>query len=111
MQTKYKEDVLSFVEILEQLGNPFDNGHVLVALHTQVMKDEVVASLAQLHNLGKDLHAKFVTQTLEQGTLPITITIKRQNVLTFANRPVTTKKGGTAGSAHYCKRSLTVLKR
>ena len=56
------------------------------------MKDNVVASLAQLHNLGKELHAKFVTQTLEQDTLPITITIKRHNVLTFANRSVTTKR-------------------
>lgn len=34
------------------------------------MEDEVVDSLAQLHNLGKNLHAEFVTQTLEQATLP-----------------------------------------
>ena len=64
LQTRYKEGVLSFVEIVEQLGNPFGNGHELVALHTQeVMKDEVVASLAQLHNLGKELHAKFVAHS------------------------------------------------
>ena len=58
----------------------------------EVMEDEVVISLSQLPDLGKDLHAKFVTQTLEQETLPISNTIKRQKVLTFANLPVTTKK-------------------
>ena len=48
-QIKYKKDVLSFVKIAEQLGNPFDNNHELVALHTQqVMEDNVVASLTQL---------------------------------------------------------------
>jgi hypothetical protein len=110
LQTQYKKDVLSFVEIVEQLGNPFDSGHELVALHTQeVMKDDVVASLAQLHNLGKDLHAKFVTQTLEQDSLPITNTLKRQNVLTFANRPVTAKKGGTSGSAQRNSTLITKL--
>ena len=100
LQIKYKKDVLSFVEIVEQLGNPFDNNHELVALHTQeIMEDEVVASLAQLHTLGKDLHVNFVTQILEQATLPISNTLKRQKALTFANLPVTTKKGGKSSSA------------
>ena len=100
LQKKYKKDVQSFVDIVEPLGNPFDNIHELVALHTQeVMEDEVVASLAHLHNLGKDIHSKFVTQTLEQDTLQITNTLKRQNVLTFANRPVSNKKGSISGSA------------
>ncbi|KAL8582187.1 hypothetical protein ACOMHN_004106 [Nucella lapillus] len=110
MQTKYKKDVLSFVEIAVQQGNPFDIGHELVALHTQkVMKDEVVESFAQLQNLGNHLHAKFVTQTLEQSTLPITSTLKRQNVLTFANRPDSKKKGGTSGSAQRNSSLITKL--
>ena len=99
LQTKFRTDVLAFVKVAEHLGNPFNNGHGLVALHTQeLMEDEVVDSLAQLHNLGKDQHAKFVTQTLEQATLPITHTLKRQKVLTFANRPVITNKGAKSGS-------------
>ena len=35
LQTKHKEDVLSFVEIVEQLAIPFDNCHELLAIHTQ----------------------------------------------------------------------------
>ena len=57
LQTKFRTDVLAFVEVAEQLGNPFNNGCELVALHTQeLMEDQVVDSLAQPHNLGKDLH-------------------------------------------------------
>ena len=59
------------------------------------MEEEVVTSLTQLQNLGKDLHAKLVSHTIEQATLPITNTLKRQKVLTFANRPVHTKLRGT----------------
>lgn len=98
LQVKYKKDVLSFVEIVEHLCNPFDNEHQLVALHSQeVMEQEVVASLTHIHEAGKELHAKCVEPTPDLTVLPITSTIKRQKVLTFANRPITTKKGRTAG--------------
>jgi len=73
LQTKFRTNVLAFVEVVEQLGNPFNNGKDLVALHTQeVMEEEVVTSLTQLQNLGKDLHAEFLSHTIEQVTLPIT---------------------------------------
>ena len=54
MQVKYKADVLSFVEITENLYNPFDNEHQFVALHTQeIIAQEVEASLTQLHEVVK----------------------------------------------------------
>jgi len=34
LQTKFRTNVLAFVEVVEQLGNPFNNGKDLVALHT-----------------------------------------------------------------------------
>ena len=34
LQTKFRTDVLAFVEVSEQLGNPFNSGTELVALHT-----------------------------------------------------------------------------
>ena len=81
-----------------------------MALHTQqVMEDDVVASLTQLRKLGKDLHANFVKQTLQQTTLPITNTLKRQKILTIANRPVTTKKGATSAGAHKNSSLITKL--
>ena len=100
LQTKFRTNVLAFVEVVEQLGNPFNNGKDIVALHTQeVMEEEVITSLTQLQNLGKDLHAEFVSHTIEQVTSPITNTLKHQEILTFANRPVLTKKGTKSGSA------------
>jgi len=75
LQTKFRTNVLAFVEVVEQLGNPFNNGKELVALHTQeVMEEEVVTSLTQLQNLGKDLHSTFVSHNIEQATLPVTNT-------------------------------------
>jgi len=34
LQTKFRTDVLAFVEAAEQLGNPFNSGTELVALHS-----------------------------------------------------------------------------
>ena len=109
-QIKYKKNVLSFVKIAEQLGNFFDNNHKLVPLPTQqVMEDDVVASPTQLIKLGKDLHANFVKQTLQQTPLPVTNTLKPKKILTFANRPGITKKGGTSAGAHKNSSLITKL--
>ena len=82
----------------------------LVALHTQeVMEEEVVTSLTQLQNIGKDLHAEFVSHTIEQVTSPITNTLKRQEVLTFANPLVHTKNGTKSGSAQRKSSLITKL--
>ena len=33
LQTKFRANVLAFVEVVEQLGNPFNYGKELVAIH------------------------------------------------------------------------------
>lgn len=110
MQMKYRKDVLSFVKVAEQFGNPFNDGHELVAMHTQeIMEDEVVSSLTQLHKLGIDLHSKFVTKCFKEASLPITNTLKRQKVFTFANRPVVNKNGGKSCSAQRNSSLITKL--
>jgi hypothetical protein len=63
------------------------------------MEKELVTSLRQLQDLCKDLRGKCVSETKEQVTLPITNTLNRQKILTFANRPVHTKKGSKSDSA------------
>ena len=94
LQVKYRKDVLSFVETVEQFGNPFGPGHELVALDTQaVMEQEVIRYFGLVHQLGEDLHAHYVSQTIDQVTVPVSNTIKRNNILTFGNRPDLTKKG------------------
>ena len=73
------------------------------------MEEEVVTSHTQLQNLGKDLHAEFVSHTIEQVTSPITNTLKRQEVLTFANPFVHTKNGTKSGSAQRKSSLITKL--
>ena len=57
------------------------------------MDQEVVTSLCKVHELGKDLHKQYVAQTLDKATVPVSNTIRRNNILTFANRPDSSKKG------------------
>jgi len=40
LQTKFRTDVLALVEVAEQLGNPFNSGIELVALHTQEVMEK-----------------------------------------------------------------------
>ena len=56
LQVKYRKDVLAFVEIVQQLGNPFAPGQELVALDThEVIEQEVVnpslGLLTFMHNM------------------------------------------------------------
>ena len=48
---------MAFLKTAEELGNPLENEKELFALHTQeVMENEVVTSLLNLADRGKDLH-------------------------------------------------------
>ena len=108
LQVKYRKDVLSFVETVEQFGNPFGPGHELVALDTQaVMEQEVIRSLGLVHQLGEDLHAHYGSQTIDQVTVPVSNTIKRNKILTFGNRPDLTKKGNKTSGVQ--KKNMTLI--
>ena len=89
LQVKYRKDVLSFVDYVNQLGNPFlVTGQQLVALNTQeVVEQEVATSLCKIPELDLAKHADYVLQTLEKCTLPVSETIARNKILTFTNRP------------------------
>ena len=95
LQVKYRKDILSFIEVVEQLGNPFlATSQELVALDTQNVVEEAVAnSLSQIHEAGQNLHAVYVLERLEKVSVPISDIINRNNMLTFANRPDSKKKG------------------
>ena len=65
----------------------------LVALDTQnVTEESVVASLSEIREVGQTLHAAYVRERLEDSYVPISDIIKRNNILTFANRPELRKK-------------------
>ena len=82
------ERISSFVKVVGQIGNPFVATSLeLVALDTQnVVEESVVASLSEIREVGQTLHAVFVREILEDSSVPISDIIKRNNMLTFANR-------------------------
>ena len=92
MQATFRKDISSFVKVVGQLGNPFVATRLeLVALDTQnVMEESVVASHSEIPEVGQTLHAAYVRERLEDSS--ISDIIKRNNMLTFANRPELRKK-------------------
>ena len=85
LQVKFRKDVLSFIKEVEQLGNPFlTTNQELVALDTQIVMEEAVAtSLSQIHETGQALHAEYVRKRLEKASIPVSDTIKRNNIMTL----------------------------
>ena len=75
------------MKVVGQLVNPFVATSLeLVALDTQnVMEESVVASTSEIREVGQILHAAYVRERLEDSSVPDII--KRNNMLTFANRP------------------------
>ena len=96
-QVKYRKDVVSYVDRVNQLGNPFlATGQQLVAWDTQkVVEQEIATSLSKIRELGQAKHADYILQILEKCTLTVSETIGRNKILTFANRP-DSKKGRKA---------------
>ena len=61
LQIKFQKDVLSFIDIVQHLGHPFQaSGSELVTLDTQdVMEHDVARSLTQTHKVGVALHVEY----------------------------------------------------
>ena len=57
------------------------------------MDEAVITCLSQILEAGQALHAAYVTERLENASVPLSATITRNNMLTFANRPDPKKKG------------------
>ena len=72
------------------MSNPsLATSHELIVLDTQiVMGNAVATSISQIRETGQSLHEAYVMERLEKAYVPVSDTIKRNNMLTFANRPV-----------------------
>ena len=99
LQSKFLKDVQSFMKVLNVMGNPFlTTGNELIALDTRaVMEDAVAVSLSKIHEVGQALHEEYVNTRLDKITIPLSDTIKRNNRLTFDNRPDLRKKESKIG--------------
>ncbi|CAB4025852.1 Hypothetical predicted protein [Paramuricea clavata] len=89
----------------------YEEGHnlqELVAFDTQnVMEKVVVTSLSQIHAVGQALHAAYVTERLEKASVPISDTIKRNNMFIFPNRPDPKTKGNEDNCTQ--KQNMTLI--
>ena len=74
------------------------------------MEHVIVTSLYLIREAGQTLHAAYVKEILEEASVPVSDTIKRNNILTFANRPDTTKKG-TKGSGVQRQNMMLITQR
>ena len=81
------------------IGNPFlATGHELITLDTRAAMDDAVAvSLSKIHEDGQALHKEYVNARLDKVTVPLSDTIKRNNMFTFANRLDPRKKESKVG--------------
>jgi len=81
------------------MGNPFQaTCHELITLDTRaVMDDTVAVSLFKIHEVGQALHKEYVNTRLDKVTVPLSDTIKRNNMFTFANRLDPRKKESKVG--------------
>ena len=77
------------MHVLRTNGYQFlETGKELIALYTRdVMEDEVVISLNRVEDVGKALHEAYVQARVGKATVPISNTIPRNAMYTFANRP------------------------
>ena len=91
-QEKFAKDVLSVLKLLRP-KNPFSlqNGCDLVSLYTrEAMLTAVAQTLCNAYALGEKRHEEFVCERLEK--VPLTDTIKRVSLQTFAKRTDTKSK-------------------
>ena len=61
------------------------------------MEPEVAASLSLMPAIGETLHTEYTTQRLDNPLIPVSDTIPRQNIFTFASRPDLKKKPQNIG--------------
>lgn len=102
LQYRFIKDVTNFADVLRECGNPFlETSQDLVTLDSHdVMEQEVVRSLNNVKETGIALHANYVQTRIDTASVPITNTIKRNGMYTFANPPDTrSKKDGKLGVA------------
>ena len=88
-QTKFKKEVLSLCETVEEMGNPFtEQTHDLMVLNTRDIVDPSIAeTVQQIEDAGKQQYNRFVIDRLDNRTTPLSEPIKRNKFPLFSCRP------------------------
>ena len=86
-QEKFYNDVNKLYNSLSQHGNPFkDHSEELLNIKTSdVMNDDVVASIQSLSAVGEDLHKQYVKNVIS-GETSITETLSKVGFFLFSSQ-------------------------
>ncbi len=89
LQVRFAKEVKYVITVLRRQGNPFlsENGPSLYAIDTkELMSVENAKTLCDAYTAGTKLHETYVNQRLRSGITPISDTIKKSSISTFAKR-------------------------
>ena len=91
-QKSFHKDVKSFVQVLEEFGNPFeDDSKDLTVLDTKVLADkEGVSRMQNIEELGKKQLEAFISERIKDQKKPLADPITR-NKISFFEAPVKKK--------------------
>jgi len=85
VQNAFRKDVCSLVNVMEKLGNPFeDEGEDLLVLDSKKIADpSAVETVRMAHQIGKQQFLTFTKECLVERTKPIDDTIHRNRLKLF----------------------------
>ena len=96
-QGKFKSQVTSLIEVIEDLGNPFSEmGEELYRIDTKEVADPAVAkTVRRIETLGEAQYHKFILERLH-GDEPLSNPIKKNRLPLFGRNPV--KEGSSSST-------------
>ena len=86
VQAPFLKEVKALVAVLEEMGNPFleDSQDLLVIDTKDIMDTQVAETVRKIETLGEKQYTEFVTDRLEQCTIPITQIIPKNKLPLFS---------------------------
>ncbi len=94
VQVAFARDVCKLIDAFERMGNPFEDKHDLIVLHSRcIIKDSVADKANKLHDIGKEQYSKFVNSRIKTATESLFAPVKKNKIALFVNsqKPVMSK--------------------
>jgi len=94
IQKSFVRDVTNLVKTMEDFGNPFEDEHDLIVLHSRVIiTAEASDSVWKVLDIGQSQYIDFVTTRLDNNSVSLFTPLKRNKLSFFATpKPATASK-------------------
>ena len=89
VQITFAKDVLSLVDVMDDLGNPFeeDSGDLYLLDTKDVMVDDIVQSIKQVTTIGNEKYSTFIKERFIDRSKPITDPIAKNKLILLSTPP------------------------